>query len=332
MGAMPDRDFARVLATRPDAFPRRVLEAYGLPAEPLVAAGGWSNRVWLTRAHAVRLSSGRFCDAFAHEVAVSRLLPRTVPHAPVLTYGRAGPQEWVIQTRVAGRPLVEVWPGLDRAARRAAVAQLGGILRALHAIRLPAGFGNPWLAAALAPGGQPRDAYHAPPEHHEVLLAAAARVPGVDHGVLAAARAFIAERLPLFAADAAVLVHSDAHFANLLWADGRITALLDFEGSRPAARDLELDTLLRLAREPGLYGDPDGRTTMGRDAVRAIPEWLASAYPELFAHPRLMARLAVYEALWQLVQLLHYPPGSGFPDPWGHLVALLTRGDRWRAC
>jgi hypothetical protein len=37
----------------------------------------------------------------------------------------------------------------------------------------------------------------------------------------------------------------------------------------------------------------------------------------------------VYEALWQLVQLLHFPPGSGSPDPWGHLLALLDAGDRW---
>lgn len=328
---MADRHFAHPLATRPEAFPRRVLEAHGLPAEPLVASGGWSNRVWLTRTHVVRVSSGRFRDAFAHEVAVDRLLPRAVPHAPVLAYGRVGRQEWVIQARIAGRPLGEVWPRLSLGERQSAAAQIGGMLRALHTISLPTGFGNPWLADALAPGGQPGDAYHAPPERHEVLLAAASRVPGVDHGVLAAARAFIAERLHLFAADSPVLVHSDAHFANLLWADGRITALLDFEGSRAAARDLELDTLLRLAREPQLYGDRDGQATMGRDAVRALPEWLASAYPELFSHPQLMARLAVYEALCQLVQLLHYPPGSGFPDPWGHLVELLKLGDRWCA-
>jgi hypothetical protein len=57
--------------------------------------------------------------------------------------------------------------------------------------------------------------------------------------------------------------------------------------------------------------------------------WLGDSYPAIFAHPRLDARLAVYEALWQLVQLLHYPPGSGHPDPWRHLRALLEAGDRW---
>ncbi len=329
---MPDTDFAWILAARPDDFPRRVLEAHGLPATPLVASGGASNRVWLTRTHVVRLSSGRFRDAFAHEVAVARLLPRAVPHASVLAYGRFDRREWVIQERIAGRPLGDAWPHLRADERQAAVAQLGGMLRALHAIPVPTGFGNPWLTDALAPGGQSRDAYHAPPASHAVLLAAAARVPGVDQGVLAAARVFIAERLPLFAADVPVLVHGDAHFANLLWADGRITALLDFEGSRPAAPDLELDTLLRLARAPHLYRYPDGRATIARDELRELPDWLARAYPELFTHPDVQARLAVYEALWQLVQVLHFPPGGGGPNPWGQLKDLLARGDRWTAC
>ena len=66
----------------------------------------------------------------------------------------------------------------------------------------------------------------------------------------------------------------------------------------------------------------------GRDLAGFVDR-LAEGYPALFAHPRLDARLGVYEALWQLVQLLHYPPGSDGPDPWGHLLALLESGDRW---
>ncbi len=109
---MPDQDFTRLLNAQPEEFPRRVLEAHDLPTASLIATDGWSNRVWLTPTHVVRLSSGRFRDAFAHEVAVARLLPSAVPHARVLAYGRAGHREWVIQERIIGRPLVEVWPHL----------------------------------------------------------------------------------------------------------------------------------------------------------------------------------------------------------------------------
>lgn len=308
----------------PEAFARELLEAHGLPAQPLEAAGGWSNRVWLAPAHVVRLSQGRFRDAFAHEARVLRLLPPEIPHAGVVAHGAVGRREWLILERVPGRPLGAVWRGLGEGQRRSAITQLGELLRALHRVQLPAGFGNPWLDDAFAPGGELRDAYHAPPRLYLRLIEAAGRVPGVDQGVLDRVAAFIGSRLGAFGDDLTALVHGDVHFGNLLWDRGRITALLDFEGSRPAAPDLELDTLLRFCREPELYPSIPGEPSplAARD-LADVPAWLRRAYPELFAHPRLPDRLAVYDALWQLTQLLHFPPGSGPPDPWGHLRRLI---------
>jgi aminoglycoside phosphotransferase (APT) family kinase protein len=163
------------------------------------------------------------------------------------------------------------------------------------------------------------------------LLAAAYDVPGADRGLVDAVGAFIADRLDAFAGDRAALVHADVHFANLLWADGQITALLDFETARPAAPDLELDTLLRFVREPELYRGRDTRPWPARRDLAGVPGWLAGAYPALFAHPRLPTRLAVYEALAQLVQLLNFRVGARPHDPPGHLKALLAAGDAWAA-
>lgn len=81
-----------------------LLTTLGLPAKPLTPASGWSNRVWLAPVHVVRLSSGRFRDAFAHEVAVLRLLSSAVPHAAIRAYGRIGDREWLVQDRLPGRP------------------------------------------------------------------------------------------------------------------------------------------------------------------------------------------------------------------------------------
>ncbi len=328
---MADRDQQALLEADPAAFARGLLESRGLPARPLAPADGWANQVWLAPAHVVRLGSGRFRDAYVHEAAVLRLLPPGVLHARVLDHGRVGRREWMVMERVAGRPLAAVWSGLGEGRRRAAAAQLGAALRALHAVPLPAGFANPWLDDALAPGGPATDAYHAPPAHYRTLIAAGYQVPGGDQALLDEVGAFIAERLDAFAGDPAVLVHGDAHFANLLWDGDRLAALLDFEGARPAAPDQELDTLLRFAREPELYRGRDGGAGPSRGDLAAFPDWLAAAYPALFTHPRLPARLAVYEALWHLVQLLHFPPGADPPDPWGHLKALLDAGERWVA-
>jgi len=245
-----DQSIESLLETQPQEFARQVLHSLDLLEQPLSASNGWSNQVWIAPAHVVRFSSGRFRDSFAHERETLELLPPGFPHAPARGYGRVGRREWLVQDRVSGRPLDEAWPFLNITQRRSTVVQLGEELQRLHTIPLPTGYDNPWITDAIGPRGQRGDAYHIAPEHYRLLLDAALRVPGTDRGLLEECGAFISERLALFTDDSPVLVHCDLHFANLLWVDGRLTAILDFEGARPAPADMELDTLLRFAREP----------------------------------------------------------------------------------
>lgn len=52
--------------------------------------------------------------------------------------------------------------------------------------------------------------------------------------------------------------------------------------------------------------------------------WLREGYPGLFAHPRLIERLEVYEAIWHLVQVHHWRPEYvSLPDPGGAFSQLL---------
>lgn len=305
------------------AFAHATLQALDLPTGPLTPADGWSSNVLLTPTHALRVSSGRFRDAYAHEQRVLDLLPASVPHASVVARGRWNEREWMVQERIAGVPLGRAWPSLDRAQRRDAIHQLGRAAQALHACALSADFTNPWLDAAIQPDGNPGNAYHAPPHAYTVLLDAAMQLPVADQGLVRDLDAFMRERTPLFDDDPQVLVHCDLHFANIMWSDGVIGAILDWEGSRRAARDQELDTLYRFLRTPSVYGSPDDQVPLNPDDLRDVPAWLAEVYPELLAHPRLPERLAVYEAMWQLVQVFNFAPGSGVYDPWRNLRRLL---------
>ncbi len=326
---MTEAEAQAMLMAEPAEFVRRTLISLGLISAPLAPAHGHSSNVWLTETHAVRVSSGRFVDAYAHERAVLQLLPPAVPHARPVAYGRAGRQEWMVQERVAGVPLARAWPHLSQSQRRDAVRQIGQALRALHAAQTPAGFHNPWLDGALAPGGHPENAYHAPPAQAHLLLAAVQQLDGVDQGLLREVDDFIAERLDAFADDHTVLTHGDLHWSNLMWHEQTLTAMLDFEGARMAAPDQELDTLLRFVRAPALYAGPEGNAPITPADLRAVPAWIAEVYPQLLGRPRLGARLEVYEALWQLVQVFHFAPGSGVRDPWPRLRTLIDSDNRW---
>lgn len=321
---MHERDQFALLQHDPATFAGTLLASLDLPAHPLIPASGWANAVWLAPGHVVRLSSGRFRDAYAHEIAVLRMLPDAVPHARSVAHGRVGDREWMVLERVPGQPLSQAWSRMTMRQRQGAAEFIGGTLRALHATPLPEGFHNPWLTDALAPGGAIENAYHAPPRCYRQLLEAASHVANADRGFLREVEAFLAARLDAFDGDRAVLVHGDANFANWLWDGERVIALLDYEGARPAAPDLELDTLLRFVREPGQFAPPALAHTLTPQELDAMPEWLIGAYPELFAHPRLAERLAVYDALWQLVQMFHFSPRSPVPDPRTRLHALLT--------
>ena len=317
-------DLTAILAPGPGGAGRALLSAHGLPNDPLTSADGWSNSVLLAPAHVVRFGAGRFRDAFAHEARVLAMLPDAVPHARVIDHGKIGSREWLILERVAGEPLDHAWPEMPSQERRRAIHQLGAILRTLHQMPLPPGLANPWLEDALGTPGNPRDAYHLPPERTGWLLTALRQDPLLDAALLDEAESFVAARLDAFAGDAhqpRVLVHADVHFANLLWDGERLSALLDFEGSRPAVADLEFDALLAFCRNPAAFRR--GAAALSPDDLMEVPGWLAESYPVLFGHPRLADRLAVYEALWHLVQLQHF--GLQPRGPADHLRALLRR-------
>ena len=295
-----------------------LLERAGVLADDLVVGAGIANEVWLTPDHVVRLSSGRFRDAFAYEAEVLRRLPVEIPRPLVLAHGkREGEGEYLVLERLPGVTMDDAWPFLPAASRRALVHEIADIMRRLHALEPEAWMANPWAADAMA--GKYADAYHAPPGLYRELIRSARRARPDASDVLARTGAFIASRLDAFAGDIDVPIHTDLHFRNVLVDGDHISGIIDFEGFRLGPADIELDMLLRSIRWALLT--PGG----GSMDYEMVPHWFGEAHPALFAHPRLIERLEVYEALWHLVQLHWHPAGD--PDDPEHRLERLLEGE-----
>lgn len=161
-----------------------------------------------------------------------------------------------------------------------------------------------WLTAALAPNGDASQAYRAPPSRHRRLIDANLSRETAPTDLLAATGAFIEARLGSFAHGSDVLIHGDISFANVMWDDER-AVLIDFETAGAAPRDRELEAFLRFVADPADFF-PGRAGDLGGGFMQA-PRWLCEAYPELWANPDLIGRLEVYDALWELVQLLNHP-------------------------
>lgn len=305
--------------TEPDGVPDtsepdRVLAAAGLPSDgPWTRKGGWVSRAWIGDRVVVRVGGAQAADAYRHEAAVVALLPPEVPHAPHLGSGNGPDGAWYVSGRLPGRALHDAWPSASVPERRAVVHGLGAALRALHRVPAPTGLRPPWLADAL---DGPRDVW---PAYHPPLVAVAPtlvddarRVPGHDARLLDDVERWIDARLPLFEDDELVLVHGDLHGSNLVVGHDPaaglvVTGLIDFAEAVAAPADVELDTILRWCARPSEFPPTPGARTLDASTLAAVPEWLFEVVPELFARPRLRARLEFYDLWVELAIAAHHP-------------------------
>lgn len=313
----------------------------GLASEDFEPRHGWSNQAWIGSQHVVRASSGRLRGSLAHEADVIRLVTRAgLPVAQVLSLGSIGDLpgqrgeagEWLVSRRLPGETLAAVWPSLGRAERVSVGRQLGELLRTIHRIDTEP-VAPPWWIDAHEPPNL-RNAYRPNSELGPLLVDAARGLPDADTGLLDTAEGMLHERLPLFAGDRAVLVHSDIHGHNLLVEPGAasITGVLDWEGAHTAPADVELDMLLRwTAAAHDFPESPAGSSLIEPGDCLMLIDSVADTYPDLFRVANLKERLEVYDAHWHLVQLLfdrywrdQHPPAGTEPSPtWDRLRQLL---------
>jgi len=291
----------------PDPALLRTLAAAGLPAAGcFLPKAGWVSRAWIGDEFVVRLSNGKFRDAFRHEASVVNLLAGSeVPHARHIAHGDGPDGPWYVSERLPGRTLHEVWPLADSHMRHSMIESLGIALRALHRVPVKADLLPPWLADALA--GKPRAAFH-PPVVGAALqqVEAARRLPDHDSHLLADVAGWIGERLPMFAADEPVLVHGDVHGSDVIVDQGHVTGLVDFAEALAQPADVELDILLRWCAKAREYPPTPGERGLDEKTLTSVPGWLHGAYPELFEREHLRERLLFYDMQRELALYAHH--------------------------
>jgi Phosphotransferase enzyme family len=105
------------------------------------------------------------------------------------------------------------------------------------------------------------------------------------------------------------LVHGDPHFENVLWDGVNISAVIDLEWARRSWLECDLETLLSVCDHPWFFLENDEHLALSADYVR-VPGWMASEYPEWFAHPRLADRLTLLHLSRTLGLLREFPPSG----------------------
>jgi aminoglycoside phosphotransferase (APT) family kinase protein len=284
-----------------------VRDAVPVDLDGAVLAESWSNDTWITGRSVLRVCWRGDRGRLLREQALLASLPASVPHAVVLDAGRAGDLTWMALERIPGERLDLVWPQLPGSLRRDAVISLGATLSALHDWKPPPGV-REMIVRASAAVRATRDAVGGsaivplPVACLSPLLDWIDQLPGMDAGLARRVRGRL-EGLRTVISDreltGGAVIHGDAHLANVLWHDGRLAALLDFEWARIGPPDLELEAACR--------DDPDieAQARHGSCAAGDVPvlAWLRAGYPGLFERENLTERLWLYELCHQVRQL-----------------------------
>jgi hygromycin-B 7''-O-kinase len=290
----------------PEARARRALAFAGLPSQVAVTrADSVTNEVHLTDQYVIRVNrkpTGRL----EREAELCARLPGR-PWAPqVVAHGYQGGLDYLIAARRPGATLSRWWPWMNAAQREDATRQLGAVLLELHSLPCPPEVPdldtNPQLVDLRTPAPL------------LPIFAALDRLrirPDIDPGLLRTA-----EELLVASGEAVIdgqptgLVHGDLSFENVMWDGTALTGLLDFEWSRTAPADLDLDVLLRFCAFPSVHLPADRAGDARAGDYAQLPGWLRVAYPALFSHPRLLERLRVYALGFDVRELLITGPAG----------------------
>lgn len=260
-----------------------ILRGLGLPSLGLEPMESFSNAVWLTPDHAVHYHVVGAVGRLEHEARVAERLPPEALYPSVVGVGRDGEHDWLVTRRVPGVPLPAAWPALTPGERRAAIHQAAAALRHVH--HAP--------AMDLIPPVLQGDA----PVVSRQALAERARSLRLS----VPAGLFAVDRPPL------VMAHGDFSFNQLIWHDGRVTALLDVEMSHAEAPDWDVGPFLGFCHDPVRAVAEALEAVTRPEDYRDAPAWLREAYPDLFAYPDLRDRLAWQELVFRGSEVLAEP-------------------------
>ena len=244
------------------------LEAAGLePHVELTRAHSVTNEVWTTPDVVVRVNR-RPDRRLRREAALGAKLPAEVNYPEIVGYGTGTGFDWLVVRRRPGNVLSRCWPTMTTEQRRAAVRQLAVMLRALHRAISPVGLEDVG-APQLLQGGQGQSTV-------AQLLDGLERARGLAHvgsGLIDVLVDVVRSTQRLIEPfDVPTLIHGDLTFENVLWDGERISALIDFEWSRAAPPDLELDVFLRfLGIRPAVHATSQLSSSMSSCASARSP-------------------------------------------------------------
>jgi len=259
-------------------------------------------RFYTSVTHGSKPSQG---EARAFEILASSDVP--VPEVIALGFsGEISPFDYLITTRLAGRPLVEVWPQLSKREKKHAAHTVGAYLAQIHTNDFQQ-FG---YLSALDSSGYAKW-YDFVYDYYAYHARRVQRLEIFEACVFDRIQRLLQTNRSIFdQVTLGVLIHSDFQFKHILYQSGNVTGVLDFERA--------------------LSGDPAWDFVGEDDWPRQCPGSLPWLYQQYKLQKALdnghETRVSLYKLLMYLVSLAdpkNIPAASDLEDARTQITGLI---------
>lgn len=216
----------------------KIFNKYGLEFKTATRAGGWTNAVWLNGDFALRLSFIKGSDRIRREVSLSQYLPDVIGYPSNIAVGLTDDYEWSLSKKIDGNNLSDTWSNLNWNGRTETIRQILNIIDVLHKVDTSIvesiSSKKAWYSSFNV-----NETYSCLEKYRNQDIFSSEQI-NILYSIL--------ERFwEKCNSVTHVLNHGDITMDNLLWSNGRIVSLIDFEHSVIAPPELDLHSIINLA-------------------------------------------------------------------------------------
>ncbi len=244
---------------------------------------GFQKDVWTRGSRVLHVAKSSQCRRIPIEVAVLGSLPDMLGSPHVVANGSYRAFPWMLQERLPGVPLANVWSELHPLTATRALREVIAKIDVLQHAQLPEG----------AIPGRTSPMYLFEKGDARTMVASLHDSGAVDPAVARKLLAMHADLRQAMKHEEQVPSHGDLHLENILWdpSASRVSALIDFEGVALAPRDLDAYKLFEsVAYLASTYGHH-------RHAVQYLERYL-QPFLQLPGGPERWKGYALARTLW----------------------------------
>lgn len=262
------------------------------PTPNLKRIESMSREVWTAGQFILKIGTGRNKESLEREASLMGTLPQELFIPQIQKKGSDAEMSWLFLDKIAGEKLSTVWPSLSASNRRKCVRTISNTLKTIHSC-------EPRLFLNYPENEIGYIELEKVEQNFEIFSG----MDGIDSGVAKEVEMLVREFRETLQSIDHCPIHGDLHFANILCAEEKISAVLDFEYSSLAPPDLDLDSILRFCEYPDLYDPSAG----DRSEYGKVPYWMNEDYELLFSTPNISKRMLFYNINFNISMIVNHP-------------------------